>query len=79
MRARIWTGGSSVIDGCECDSREEAVAALREWRGWPEVYEVEHCGGFAVSCYGSQEDANEDRYGAWADMVMDIDTDTDID
>jgi hypothetical protein len=72
MRAKIWTGDGSMIDGSEYDSREDAVEALRVWRGWDKVYEAEHCDGSAVSCYASEEDADADTDGAYADTVRDI-------
>lgn len=70
MRARIWTGDGRSIDGSVYDSRADALDALREWRGWSTVYTVAH--GRAVSCYGSQDDADVDRDGAFADTVSDI-------
>jgi hypothetical protein len=73
MKAKIWTGDGSIIDGSEHDSREDAVEALRTWRQWDEVYTVEHCDGSAVSCYSSKDDADTDTDGAYADTVKDID------
>jgi hypothetical protein len=72
MRSKIWTGDGSMIDGAEYDSREEAIEALRAWSGWDEIYEAEHCDGFAVSCYGSQEEADEDSDGAYAITISDV-------
>ena len=73
MRARIWTGDGSMMDGSEYDSREEAIEALRTWRGWDDIETREHCDGSAVSCYATEEDADADADGAYADTVSDID------
>jgi len=71
-RVKIWTGDGSIIDGEEHDSREEAVEAVKNWMGWDDIHEAEHCDGSAVSCYETEADADADADGAYATTVRDI-------
>jgi hypothetical protein len=69
---QIWTGDGSAIDGALYGSREEACETLRVWRGWNEMVIAEHCDGRAVCCYSSQEEADGDPDGAYADTVTEM-------
>jgi hypothetical protein len=73
MKYRIWTG----LDGEVHSSREDAVESVRVFFGWAEAYTVEHCGGFAIRVYPTEEDADEDADGEYATItVRDIDVNT---
>jgi hypothetical protein len=69
---KIWVGDGSAIDGTTYESRAEACEALREWRQWHEIHTAEYCDGSAICCYASQDAADADHDGAYADTVVEV-------
>lgn len=76
---RIWTGDGSSVDGSTYSSMAAAIAAVKDREGWDEVHLAEHCDGGAWSCYGSEEEANDDTDDAYAVTISRLGDDDDND
>ena len=69
---RVWLGNGSMVDGSVYDTKEEAEDAIQQHYCWEGLFTVDHCLGGAWSCYETEEEADEDRDGAYAPTITEI-------